>query len=146
MADFLKQVNDVVEKVSEQMQEGSKKAKERFDVEVEKAKIRSEIGNTKKDLTKIYEQLGRDFFAAQQKGETVDFSEALNTIRSKEDVMSSLSEKLDKIGEVLKDKADEIKEELNDKGSDVFEEISSKVGELKEDAAEKINELTDKDE
>ncbi len=111
MADFLKQLDEVVSKTTQAIQKEGKKALERLDEEKEKAKIRSEIGNTKKDLSKVYEQLGKDFFEAKEKGiELPDFSKALDVIRSKENVIKLLDEKLKTIGTAVEEVKDKMEE------------------------------------
>ena len=93
--DFNTKLNDFVDKASKVIQDSSKKALDRIDLEKQKSEIRAEIGHNSRDLTKAYEKLGRAYFAAKEKGTAVEGEEGtLDLIRSKEKVLQLLHEKL----------------------------------------------------
>lgn len=96
MADELnKTITEVTDKVVKVVHESRTRVLNRLDVEQKKAQIRSEIGHNQRDLTKAYEKLGREYYAAKESGiDMADMSATLEMIRSKEKVVELLNEKL----------------------------------------------------
>ncbi len=69
---------------------------EKLDIEKQKAEIRSEIGHNSREVSRLYEQLGRDYFTAKEKGTEIEKeAETFDHIRSKEKLIELLNEKLD---------------------------------------------------
>ena len=99
MADqFEEKVNQFVDKAAKTIEKGGKSLLEKLDVEKQKAQIRSEIGHNSRDLTKAYEKLGRDFYAAQVTGIPMeDQTSAFDLIRAKEKLIELLNDKLDSL-------------------------------------------------
>ncbi len=99
MSDYNKKLTDFMEEATKLVQNSSHRMLTRLDKEREKAKMRSDIGNNKKELTKAYEDLGRAYYAIQEKGDEVDTKELFDQIRAKEKVIELLNEKLKTITE-----------------------------------------------
>ena len=96
--DFNTKLNELVGNLSKVIQDGSKTVLSTLDKEKAKAELRAEIGHNSRDLTKAYEQLGRDFYAATVTGKKFEPSNStMDLIRSKEKVIELLNEKLDKL-------------------------------------------------
>ena len=94
MANFNKMFTDLVENASKLVQDGSHRALSVLDKEREKAKMRSEIGYNKKELSKSYEELGRACYDALMNGTELSAKEIIEHISSKEKSLELLSEKL----------------------------------------------------
>ncbi len=93
--DFNAKLNDFVDKASKAIQDGSRKALDRLDLEKQKSEIRAEIGHNSRDLTKAYEKLGRAYYAFKENGSFPEGTDGtLDLIRSKEKVLQLLHEKL----------------------------------------------------
>ena len=99
MADqFEEKVNKFVDKAAKTIEKGGKNLFEKLDVEKQKAQIRSDIGHNSRDLTKAYEKLGRDFYAAQVTGIPMeDQTKTFDLIRAKEKLIELLNDKLDSL-------------------------------------------------
>ncbi|MBR3312353.1 MAG: hypothetical protein IKG15_11105 [Solobacterium sp.] len=98
--EFNEKLNSFVDKASKMIQDGSKNVISMLDKEKNKAEIRAEIGHNARDLSKAYEQLGREYCAALAANKTfVPKESAMELIRSKEKVIELLNEKLDKLEE-----------------------------------------------
>ncbi len=94
--DFNKTITDVTEKVVTAVREHRKKVLTHLEIEQKKAQIRSEIGHNQRELTKAYEKLGRDYFAAVSEGRALEATDStVELIRSKEKVVELLREKLE---------------------------------------------------
>lgn len=95
---FNSKVNELIDKASKTIEEGSKSLLSRLDFEKKKAEIRSEIGHTSRDLTKAYEKLGREFFEAKMNNrEFEDSASTFELIKSKEKVLELLHDKLTQV-------------------------------------------------
>ena len=93
--DFNKTISDVTEKVVNAVHERRRKVLNHLEAEQKKAQIRSEIGHNQRELTKAYEKLGRDCYAAISEGRTAEpDAAAIELLRSKEKVVELLNEKL----------------------------------------------------
>lgn len=93
--DFNTKVNDFVDKAAKTLEEGGRSLLGRLEIEKQKAEIRAEIGHNSRDLTKAYEKLGRDYYAAKVTGRVMtDDANTFDLIRSKEKVIELLNEKL----------------------------------------------------
>lgn len=94
--DFTKQLNDLVSKTVKTVQDYSKKAADKFDLEKQKAQIRSEIGHNIKDISSAYEKLGRGYYDAKVNGkEFPDEAETIDLIKTKEAANTELNQKLE---------------------------------------------------
>lgn len=105
--DISKKINEVAQKLGQAVEDGGrsvmdtlnttgKKMLDTFDLEKKKAEIRAEIGHNSRDLSKAYEKLGRDYFAARSAGRDLSANnETFSLIQSKEKVIELLNEKLD---------------------------------------------------
>ena len=88
-------INEVVDKLTSLVNNGTEKAKVILDRETSKAKIRSEIGRNKKELVEAYERLGRNYYASKVTDiELEGEDELMSVIRSKEKLIELLNEKL----------------------------------------------------
>lgn len=99
MSEFNKKFAELIDSATKLVQDSSHRALKVLDVEREKAKMRSEIGNTKNDLTKAYEKLGRAYYDIKEKGKDVSVNELIDQIRTKENKIQLLNNKLKQIEE-----------------------------------------------
>ena len=91
-------ITDVTDKVVKAVSEKRKKVLSHLEMEQKKAQIRSEIGHNQRELTKAYEKLGREYYAALSEGhEPEDAKVTAELIRSKEKVIELLQEKLENL-------------------------------------------------
>ncbi len=96
MTDFEKYISEVSDKVAEFVTEGAKAIKNTTDTQTQKIRIRSEIGQNQRDITKAYARLGEAYYNAKENGaEMSNVNDILELIRSKKKLISLLQEKLD---------------------------------------------------
>lgn len=94
MSDFNKKINDLLADATKFVQDSSHRALTMLDKEKEKARMRSEIGNNKKELTMSYEKLGRACYEALVNGTELNAKEIIEQIAAKEKSIELLSDKL----------------------------------------------------
>lgn len=86
---------ELLNKAATLFDEGSKKAKDVILTEVDKLKIRSEIGQNERDITKEYTKLGEAYYNAKvTNSEVVGEKESLAIISSKKRTVELLKEKI----------------------------------------------------
>ena len=96
MSDFEKQFNDLYDKVAKVVVDSAKAAKSVADVQTAKLKLRAEIGQNERDITKAYNRLGQAYYEAKvNNAEMSDVNDVLDLIRSKKKLVELLQEKLD---------------------------------------------------
>ena len=94
--EFEKKINDMVDEIVGKVNNLTKEVVTRFDAEMEKARIRSEIGHNSRDLIKAYEKLGRAYYESRSENkEMEEMKDTFELIRSKELLIRLLNEKLD---------------------------------------------------
>ncbi len=94
--DFERKLNEFADQAYRKITETGKVLTDRFNVEKEKAQIRSEIGHNTRDLSKAYEKLGRQYYEKVVAGqEMVGEKDTFDLIRSKEKLIELLTEKLE---------------------------------------------------
>ena len=118
--DINKKIEEVIDKLTAIMEEGSKSVAETLQTsgksfadtmeetgkkvvgtlesEKKKAEIRSEIGHTDRELTKAYEKLGREYYAAKTAGhDLAKDNETFDLIKTKEKLIELLGQELDRM-------------------------------------------------
>ena len=90
-----KSVNEIFKDAANTIQEGSRKVIGFANKEMEKTKLRSDIGHTNRELAKAYEKLGRDYYASKVLGEDIDLEESLHPIITSEATLKELKNDLD---------------------------------------------------
>ena len=93
--EMVKKINDYADKALKKTKEAGETVISRLDAEKKKAEIRSEVGHTSRDLSKLYEKLGRAYYNAKEMGTVIDNEkETFDLIRTKEKCIELLNEKL----------------------------------------------------
>ncbi len=88
-------LDEVSQKTIETISESTKTLRQRVSDEKRKAEVRSEIGHNKRELAKIYEQLGRAYYAHKVSDVGIEKEEEVfDRIRSKEKLIELMEEKL----------------------------------------------------
>ncbi len=96
MSDFEKQFNEITGKLAKAVTDGVKVAKSVADEQTAKLKLRAEIGQNERDITKAYNRLGQAYYEAKiNNAEMSDVNDVLDLIRSKKKLIELLQEKLD---------------------------------------------------
>lgn len=96
--DLVKMITDYADKAVKLTKETGESVLSRLEAEKKKAEIRSEVGHTSRDLAKLYEKLGRQYYNAKEFGTVVDGEkDTLDLIRSKEKCIELLNEKLNNL-------------------------------------------------
>lgn len=86
---------ELLDKTANLFDEGSKKAKEIITTEIDKLKIKAEIGQNERDITKEFTKLGEAYYNAKTSGGNVDREqESLAIISSKKRTVELLKEKI----------------------------------------------------
>ncbi len=112
MADFEKYVQGVSDKVAGFVTQSMKVVKATTETQTAKLKLRSEIGQNQRDITKAYTRLGEAYFEAQENGaEMSNVNDLLELVRSKKKVVDLLQEKLNALSEAEEEKTEETEEE-----------------------------------
>ena len=100
MEDGSKSVADTLQtsgkSVADTLEETGKKFVGTLESEKKKAEIRSEIGHNTRELTKAYEKLGREYYAAKTAGhDLAKDNETFDLIKTKEKVIELLGQQLE---------------------------------------------------
>ena len=96
MTDFEKQLNEFTDKIAKVVTDGVKIAKDVADEQAAKLKLKAEIGQNERDITKAYTRLGEAYYEAKtHNAEMSDVNDVVDLIRSKKKLVELLKEKLD---------------------------------------------------
>ena len=96
MTDFEKQLNEFTDKIAKVVTDGVKIAKDVADEQAAKLKLKAEIGQNERDITKAYTRLGEAYYEAKtNNAEMSDVNDVVDLIRSKKKLVELLKEKLD---------------------------------------------------
>ena len=96
MTDFEKQLNEFTDKIARVVTDGVKIAKDVADEQAAKLKLKAEIGQNERDITKAYTRLGEAYYEAKtNNAEMSDVNDVVDLIRSKKKLVELLKEKLD---------------------------------------------------
>lgn len=96
--DFTEKFNAFKEEALKTMKETTEVVLKKFDLEKQKAEIRSEIGHHSRELSKSYEKLGRQYYLHVEQGKEIGGEKDIfELIRSKEKLIELLNEKLEKL-------------------------------------------------
>lgn len=96
--DITAKLQETADKFVNILQDSGKNVLTKLDLEKQKAEIRSDIGHIAKDLSRIYEKLGRDYYTMKVTGIAIESeNDTMDLIRSKEKLIELLNEKLDNL-------------------------------------------------
>ncbi|MCR5794186.1 MAG: hypothetical protein K6G61_02395 [Solobacterium sp.] len=96
--DITTKIQETADKYVKILQDSGKSVLSKLDIEKQKAEIRSDIGHIARDLSRIYEKLGRDYYNKKVTGVAIESeNDTMDLIRSKEKLIELLNEKLDNL-------------------------------------------------
>lgn len=95
MTDFEKQFNEWTDRIAKAVSDGVRIARDAADEQTAKLKLRAEIGQNERDITKAYARLGEAYYEAKvNNAEMSDVNDVMDLIRSKKKLVELLREKL----------------------------------------------------
>ena len=96
--DITTKIQETADKYVKILQDSGKSVLSKLDIEKQKAEIRSDIGHIARDLSRIYEKFGRDYYNMKVTGVAIESeNDTMDLIRSKEKLIELLNEKLDNL-------------------------------------------------
>lgn len=108
MTDFEKQLNEFTGRLAKAVTDGVRIAKDVADEQTAKLKLRAEIGQNERDITKAYARLGEAYYEARiNNAEMSDVNDVLDLIRSKKKLVELLKEKLDAMNDMPEESGEE---------------------------------------
>lgn len=95
MTDYTDKINEIFESLGKALDRQTAAVKDFADAAAQKVKLRSEIGQNKRDIEKTYAKLGEAYYRAKKSGgQMTDVDDWINLITTKEKLIALLEEKL----------------------------------------------------